>query len=127
VKLRLKGIIMCSFQRSEATNLKIYRKSPEYPGDLQEGEVFLFVSRGLNQVIFVFRDKEGITKDGWEYDILDSRRLRLAGATWHPYMLQEYARQVGLSLIGIRSFGEILEERRQEQREQRLARKRQGR
>jgi hypothetical protein len=120
-KLRLKGIVLCSFCRSEATNLDLYRQEPHYPGDLGSGECFLFLSRGLDQVIFVFKEAAVMTNEDAIHTVLDSRRLRLLGGTWHPYMLQDYAKQVGLHLIGIKGFSQIFEERRAEKRQ--LARK----
>ena len=119
--LTLKGIITCSFGRSEATNLDLYRKSKGFPGELKAGEAFLFISRGLNQVIFIFEyaevevDNEHDLPGGDNFrSVLDSRRLRLGGGTWHPYMLQNYANAVGLNLEGIRTLQQILDERRRE-------------
>ena len=113
-KLRLKGVITCSFGRSEATNLALYQDSGKYPGDLKKGEAFLFISKGGNQILFVFntielkvdtqhRKGDGSTTRG----VIDSRRLRLDGGTWHPYMLQDYANEVGIHLVGFRRFEDV--------------------
>jgi hypothetical protein len=113
-KLRLKGVITCSFGRSEASNLRLYRDSAKYPGDLRKGEAFLFISKGGNQVLFVFRPVELEVSsrhrkgDGSKTrEVIDSRRLRLDGGTWHPYMLQNYANEVGIHLVGFRRFEEV--------------------
>ena len=109
--LRLKGIVTCSFGRSEATNLKLYRESGHYPGDLKEGEAFLFLSKGGNQIIFMFKSIEVEVEHGSggpaTRGVIDSRRLRLDGGTWHPYMLQNYANEAGIYLIGIKRFEQV--------------------
>lgn len=111
-KLRLKAVVACSFQRSEASNLRLFREASHYPGDLQKGEVFLFLSRMGNQVIFVFQDPVVNFGEGTPRRVLDSRRLRIEGGTWNPYMLQNYANQVGLHLVGIKRFEQIHDELR---------------
>jgi|SaaInlStandDraft_3_1057020.scaffolds.fasta_scaffold43960_2 hypothetical protein len=108
--LRLKGIIMCSFARSEATNLNLFRQMGHYPGDLKKGEAFLFISKMGNQVIFIFRSPiqfEGTQRD---IEVVDSRRLRLSSSSWNPHMLQNYANEIGLHLVGIKTFEQIHDE-----------------
>lgn len=110
-RLRLKGVIMCSFQRSEVTNLDLYRQEPHYPGDLKKGEAFLLVSKMGNQVVFIFRDPVFSFGVGFAARrVTDSRRLRLDGGTWSPYMLQNYANEVGLHLVGLKRFETIHDE-----------------
>ena len=113
-RLRLKGIVVCSFQRSEATNLDLYKKEGHFPGDLKKGEAYLVISKGLNQIIFVFPPVVLDEQD--DRSALDSRRLRLDGGTWHPYMLQNYAESLGIHLVGIKSFEKILEDQRDKKR-----------
>jgi len=110
-QLRLKGVIQCSFQRSEATNLAMFRQEGHYPGNLKKGEAFLFIAKTGNQVLFVFRDPT-IEFDGEKTArrVIDSRRLRLDGGTWSPYMLQNYAESVGLHLVGIKRFEQVHDE-----------------
>lgn len=110
-QLRLKGVIQCSFSRSEATNLALFRQEPHYPGDLKTGEAFLFLAKTGNQVIFVFRDPEVLFADQKVVRrVIDSRRLRLDGGTWSPYMLQNYANLVGIHLVGIKRFEQVHDE-----------------
>jgi hypothetical protein len=110
-KLRLKAVIQCSFQRSEATNLFQFRKQSHYPGDLNAGEAFLFLSKQGNQLIFVFRSPVSFdAPSGKSWEVIDSRRLRLTGGTWSPYMLQNYANEVGLHLVGIKRFEQVHDE-----------------
>jgi len=82
-----------------------------YPGDLKKGEAFLFLARGGNQVVFVFRDPT-IEFEGQRVArrVIDSRRLRLDGGTWNPYMLQNYANEIGLHLVGIKRFEQVHDE-----------------
>ena len=42
--------------------------------------------------------------------ILDSRRLRLDGGSWSPYMLQSYAEAMGIHQVGIKRFEQIHDE-----------------
>ena len=106
LRLRLKGVVQCSFTRSEDTNLKLYRQMTHYPGDLQPGEAFLFLARGGDQVVFVFADTS-VDFGGVKREVIDSRKLRLRTGTWSPYMLQNYANMVGLELVGIKRFEQI--------------------
>lgn len=114
--LRLRGIITCSFTRSEATNLAIYKEEPGYPGDLRAGEAFLFIAKGLDQVAFVFRPVTVTGEGDIKRTVFDSRRLRLDGGTWHPYMIQNYAKAVGLQLEGLRTLEQILADQRRAKR-----------
>lgn len=105
-RLRLKGVVQCSFARSEDTNLKLYRQTAHYPGDLQPGEAFLFLAQGGDQVVFVFSDI-AVDFGGVTREVIDSRKLRLRSGTWSPFMLQNYANMVGLELVGIKRFEQV--------------------
>ena len=120
-RLRLKGVILCSFQRSEVTNLKLFRKLPYYPGDLEANEAFLFVSKMGDQVMFLFRDPL-VDLGGRRRRVIVSQRLRLEGGSWSPYMLQDYAHKLGLHLIGIKRFEQVYEEKRKMKRARRQGR-----
>lgn len=125
--LRLKGVATVSFIRSEATNLELYKKQPHYPGDLKDGEAFLFLSKSGNQLVFLFRPpilfekKDENTGEVIKtLQVVDSRRWRLpSGSTWHPYMLQNYANEVGIHLVGIKRFETIYAEMLQKKKEKR--------
>lgn len=105
--VKLKAVVLCSFVKSELTNLREFQEHRSYPGDLKPGEVFLFLSRGGNQVIFILDDTEVV--NGHAYPTVDSRRWRMEGGTWDPMMMQEYAGKVKLHLKGIKSFKEGFE------------------
>jgi len=111
-QIRLKGVVQCSFIRSEVTNLALYEQEGHFPGELGEGEAFLFISKQGNQVIFVFRDPLNFDVSGKIRNVTDSRRLRLESGTWSPYMLQNYAEAVGLHLVGIKRFEQVHAEMR---------------
>ena len=113
ISLRLKGVVRCSFQRSEITNLYWYQGDPSYPGDLEPGEAFLFLSKMGNQVIFMFHEPVSYEQGGRIRRVTDSRRLRLDSGTWSPYMLQDYAEAVGLHLVGIKRFEQVHDEARE--------------
>jgi len=121
-QLRLKGVIQCSFQRSEATNLALFRQEGHYPGDLDTGEAFLFIAKGGNQVIFIFCEPLTFQDGSKTRRITDSRRLRLDGGSWSPYMLQNYAEAVGLHLVGIKRFEQVHDEMAKAKRETRARR-----
>ena len=113
-RLRLRAVVECSFCRSEATNLDLFRPSPNYPGDLQGVEAFLFVSKTGNQVVFIFRE---VAFDHMHPNrIVDSRRLRMTTGEWNPLMLQNYANAVGLNLQGLRRFEEIFDDMQERKR-----------
>jgi hypothetical protein len=107
VDLRLKGVVQCSFVRSEATNLRLYRQGKHFPGELESGEAYLFVAKGNDQVLFLFADSH-VDFSGVSRRVIDSRKLRLGGGSWNPYMLQNYANSVGLNLVGIKRFEQVL-------------------
>ena len=115
-RVRLTAVVECSFQRSEATNLAIFQKASYYPGDLKRGEAFLLVSRMGNQVVFVLRNPAEVEVGKVIRKVLDTRRLRLSGGTWSPYMLQNYAHEAGLHLVGIKRFEQVHDDRQERKR-----------
>ena len=115
-RVRLKAVVACSFQRSEATNLALFQQEDFYPGDLRTGEAFLLVSKMNNQVVFVMRNPREVEAGK---KVLDTRRLRLDRGTWNPHMLQNYANEVGLHLVGFKRFEQIYDEWREAKRAKR--------
>ena len=109
-EVRLRGVTTEDFRRSEKTMIARWLKKhggvPFRPND-----VVLFVSGTGNQLVFVYRDETIDNSDhpgNDEYKFTPSRRLRLDGGTWHPWMLEEYAHKVGLS-CNVKSFEEHFE------------------
>jgi hypothetical protein len=93
--LTLKYIVRASFQCSEKTNFeKLCEKKTVTLGD---SDVILFVSSSANQLIFLNRPKAAPKKAV----LYDSRRLRLTTGCWDPLFIKEYAKQVGINLVGL--------------------------
>lgn len=117
-KMRLKGIIFdCDFRKNEATNYKTYRRSRSFPGELKTNEVFLFVSKSGNQLIWLLNvddvEVPRANRSGsFERKIYDSRRWRIDGGVWNPDMLQNYAHAVGIDLVGFRRLEQTFAEHR---------------
>lgn len=102
--MRLKYIETCSFHKSEMTNF--FELSKKNRWKLSAGEVVLLISKGGDQLVFIYAADEAI-KDGVErpLKLLRSERLRLThGGTWDPIMLSEYAEEAGIKLDGIHRF-----------------------
>ena len=71
-------------------------------------DAVMFVSGTGNQIVFVFRPvtiDNSEHKGSDEYEVTISRRLRLDGGTWHPWMIEQYAEQLGLR-TGLAPFKE---------------------
>lgn len=110
VAMRLRYVQMESdFRQSEQTHLLELRKRERRLVDgLKAKDVVAFVSRKQNQILFVqatrtVRD----TARGTDVKVIASVRWRLPdGGTWHPLMLGNYARAVGIHLEGVRLFEE---------------------
>lgn len=102
--MRLRAIETVSFRNSERTN---YDKWAKAGGTLASGDVVLFVSLGGEQLVFVSKPVQiNMTAHGGvgTREVLFSQRLRVAGGTWNPLMLANYAEQVGLQLDGLPRF-----------------------
>ena len=116
MKIRLKAIKFgVDFRKNELTNWNIFRKSKDYKriGTLTRSEAVLFVSVSGNQLLFILNTTKlnrSYQRGGFIYEleprqVIDTRRLRLEGtAPWNPMMLSNYAKSVGLELIGFKSF-----------------------
>lgn len=113
-RMRLKAIIPnTDFRRNEATIIFDYMKSRSYAGDLKAGECYLFLSKTGNQLLWFFNNVVEIDAYAERvFDVVDSRKWRVTGGTWHPFMLANYAAEVGIELIGIKRFEEIMDEQR---------------
>ena len=126
MRLKLKAICFdIDFRCSERTNYDKFRASGKFPGVLRTGEVFLFLSRGGDQLVWLINAGESqlnlAGKKARIYEVTDSRKWRISrGGTWNPMMLANYAEEVGIELIGIKKF-EVLYN---EHREARLAERR---
>ncbi len=94
------------FGKSELTNfLEVLGKHPEFADEksaakLKADDVVLLVSKTGNQLAFIHGFDQFEKKA-----VLRSTRLRISGGVpWNPLMLVNYAREVGLSITGIKAF-----------------------
>ncbi len=109
---RLKAIVFgLDFRRTELTNYLEYRASKAFQGDLGSRECYLFVSRGLNQLIWVLDYRQ--EGDAGQM-LIDSRRWRITSGVWSPELLGDYAAEAGIKLVGIRSFRKLYENWREQ-------------
>lgn len=122
-RLRLRKVEVVDFRRSEATNFEEFRsKNKQLVESFGVDDVVLFINHQSNQLVFVygFRDlSEEIDGVAVSRQLLVSRRLRLTNGAWSPALLVDYARQAGIELAGLKSFGERLKEHLIEVREHR--------
>lgn len=119
MKVRLKAIKFdTDFRKSELTNYDLFKRSKSYPGDLESNEVFLFVSKGGNQLVWVLNvgliDVGHADRKGYvDRRVIDTRRWRIDGSSgWNPEMLADYAHEVGLTLVGFKLFRDIYADRK---------------
>lgn len=117
-KVKLKGVKQgVDFRQSDLTNYDQFKRSRSFPGELGSNEVYLFISRSENQIVWIYNvsTMEPFTtrKATQSKRIIDSRRWRIEGASrWNFYMLAEYANMVGLHLIGIPTLREYFERKK---------------
>lgn len=103
--VRVKGgvCITCDFRKSARTlydGLRADRKL--WKGEPASDEVYVLVSTQGRQVYFIHGLKKIKSHPGTRYaadqELLDYRVWRIEGSTFSPKMLENYARQVGLTL-----------------------------
>ncbi len=119
MRVRLKAIKFdVDFRKTELTNYDTFSRSRSFPGQLSANEVYLFISKSGNQLVWILNmsevdaprpNKRGRTNRR----MIDSRKWRIEGGTsWSPMMLQNYAQDVGLDLVGFKRFEDLYDERR---------------
>lgn len=73
-----------------------------WKGEPAANEVYVFVSSTGRQVVFISGVKKVKSHPGTRYEaeqeLLDYRGWRIEGSTFHPKMLENYARSCGLTL-----------------------------
>lgn len=109
--MRLKLIVHVNFQQTEAENFKAALKEHKIAG-LAAGEVVLMVSLSETQLVFMYRPSE---MDMSQYGgrkgtatVFHSERLRLSRSTFSTLMIQNYAREAGLNIDGLRTLEEYI-------------------
>ena len=108
-RVKLKAIKFgVDFRKNELTNYREFQKSKKFPGTLGKDEVFLFVSKSGNQLVFIIHTGEIETGTGLIRNMIDSRKWRIDGSSsWNPKMLQNYANELGMDLIGFRRLEDV--------------------
>jgi hypothetical protein len=108
--LRLKLVAEVDFRKSEVTNWTELAKKGMIARHLGENEVVLLVNKKRTQIVFVSAAKAWPGRKH-AISIVHSRRLRItSGGSWNPLMLNNYAEEVGISLIGLKRFEDYYEE-----------------
>jgi hypothetical protein len=91
------------FRRSEGTLLDSLPKGLR--DALTPEDVVCFVSSDRKQVLFVIpRITLGVNGRGKDVTLLTSMRMRIAGSTFSPANVRQYAEKAGLELLGIEHF-----------------------
>lgn len=111
IDVSLKEIYQASFNRSEMTNYRVWKKTKHR--ELSNGEALCIVSMLGNQLVWVWKPlviKAGMYET--EREVFLSVRIRIdsKSAWWEPGMLQHYAEQVGLNLVGLKTYAEYWDE-----------------
>lgn len=99
------------FRSSEVSNYDYLVKKKHFPGPPGRHEVYLMVSRSGDQLIWLLQVGQ-IGKNGNGRGVVDSRRWRLRKGTWSPHLLENYANEVGISLVGFKRFEDAFAESR---------------
>jgi hypothetical protein len=100
-RMILRSVEIADFRHNEVSNLVL---SMEKGLTLRHADhVVLFVSRKGDQLVFVHgpgfvSSPRGVRR------VFHSEKLRLESGRWNPMMLADYARQVGISLVGAREY-----------------------
>jgi hypothetical protein len=106
--LKLIGIEVADFRRSEMHNLADWERRMRRK--LQAGQTVMLISRGMDQVIFAYgwqpAGEAANTSGRAPQSVLRSERLRLDHGRWSGVMLGNYAREVGINLVGVKLFQE---------------------
>ena len=124
----LRGIITVSYIKSEYTNfedLRAGRKWGPLIRSLKGDECVLLVATMQNQLMFLKGYVE-VAEGTKRWRVLPSSRIRVLRGnglnnTWEPKMLANYAKSVGIELVGIKLLEEhyayLLEEKERKKKE----------
>ena len=118
--VRLRKVVTADFRKNEATNWQLLEDEGEIPRGLKADDVICMLSHTQTQIVFVRPPYEHAI-NGKVIKVTASQRLRIAGGSWNPLLLANYAEDVGLRLVGLPKFEEhyraVREEARQAARE----------
>lgn len=108
----------CDFRYGPITLWDMARQDKRFPKRFSDGDVALMISKSRDQLLWVTTPTELDSHQGSRhYKIFDTRRMYIQGGTWHPWMLREYANEIGLDVVNVKSFEQQLEESRKRHRE----------
>jgi hypothetical protein len=105
---RLRFVGSADFRKNEVTMYREAEQEGALPAGLKAGDVVAFVSTSRDQIVFVSPPYQHL-ENGREVRLYASRRLRISSGRWNPLMLQNYADEVGLQLLGLKRFEEHYE------------------
>lgn len=112
-KYNLKAIKFdVDFRSSEMSNYDHLVKKKHFAGPPGKREVYLMVSKSGDQLLWIL-NVNTIGRNGNGREVFDTRRWRLRRGSWAPYMLENYANAVGLSLVGFKRFEDSYAESRE--------------
>lgn len=107
-RVKLRGVFGAHFAKCALT---MYEGVKKAHGALKKDEVYIFISRdGVgNQLYFILGEGEVTVRKGtrWERKVrwLDWRGWRIDGGEFSPYLLEDLANRVGLTL-GIKNYAQ---------------------
>jgi len=122
MKIRLKGVVLKGdFRRNALSIYKSMRRMRGFPGDPREGEAYLVVSSGGNQLLWITHFERGVKVLLSERSRIATIRYVIDGGYWNPQMLRDYAEDCGLELSNkaIKSFEQWFNEDQEKKRRRR--------
>jgi hypothetical protein len=108
--MRLRHVATVDFRKSELSNYVDIVREHAQLSKLGKEDVVLFLSRGMDQVIFVHGFSEVHGDKGKSLFIRSVRLRMIRGSTWNPLMIVNYAKQAGIQLKGLKTFEEHYKE-----------------
>ena len=108
IQMRLKKVFFdIDMRKSPETTYAELKKKKELPA-LRKGDGILLINKARTMMQFVFPPVEFDTFNHVEravsVNISASQRFKIKGSTWSPYMLANYASEVGIDLVGHKRF-----------------------
>ena len=102
--LRLRLVATVDFRHGVPFHYDELKKSNRLD-EVRADECILLVSQTGTRVAFVFREANTTSRNGEPVKVVSSFQLALDRRTpWSPLMLQNYAEQVGIELLGLKRF-----------------------
>jgi hypothetical protein len=122
LRVRLRAIIFDSdFRKNEVSLYEQFRRNKKrFPGERKAGECDLFISKQRNQLIWFVSETPLETTRGRPVVAVHSFRSRLDHSGWNPQMLANYAKAVGIDLVGIRRFEDAFMDERKRKANERI-------